>query len=244
MRCSTPLAIATSGVNFASHVFAYPAVAQIAFALGGVSSVAGLVTGLEKRDLGRILIDSGAVARTTLTIYSNSLSQQKISEYGSVFRAGELIGNGNVLAAELHDSRLGVDQMFKGLGRAVAMLNIINSLANGDIKGRLALVNFKRYVMFLRYFDTLTGQECVRSFDFRRKHLSCSLKEDTLCVAQTSQARQSNAGRAQRWSRVGAKHRHGHWGGSLPGQAHRAGIFAVACDEGALAHRQRPDAKQ
>lgn len=154
--------------------------AQIAFALGGVSSVAGLVTALEKGDLGRILIDSGAVARTTLTIYSNSLSQQKISQYGSVFRACELAGNGNVAAAELHDSRLGVDQMLKGLGQAVSMLNIINSLANGDTKGRLPVIKFKRDVMFLRYFNSLTKQECVRSFDFRRKHLSCSLKEDTL----------------------------------------------------------------
>ena len=180
LRGGTPLAIATNGVNFASHVYSDPAVAQIAFALGGVSSVAGLVTALEKGDLGRILIDGGGVARSTLTIYSNSLSQQMISQYGSVFHAGELAGNGNVAAAELYNSSLGVDQMLKGLGQAVAVLNIINSLAIGDIKGRLPVVKFKRDVMSLRYFDSLTGQECVRSFDFRRKYLSRSLEEDNL----------------------------------------------------------------
>ena len=135
LRGGTPLAIATNGVNFASHVFADPAVAQIAFALGGVSSVAGLVTALKKGDLGRILIDGGGVARSTLTIYSNSLQQEMISRFGSAFHAGELAGNGNVAAAELYNSSLGVDQMLKGLGQAIAVLNIINSLANGDIKG-------------------------------------------------------------------------------------------------------------
>ena len=109
LRGGTPLAIATNGVNFASHVFVDPAVAQIAFALSGISNLAGLVTALEKGDLGRILIDGGGVARSALTIYSNSLQQEMISRFGSACRAGELAGNGNAAAAEIYNKGLGAD---------------------------------------------------------------------------------------------------------------------------------------
>ena len=135
LRSGRPLPIATAGFNFASHNFSDPAVANIAFALSGISNLAGLVGALERGDLGRILIDGGGVARTALTIYGNSLTQQMISQYGNVFRAGELATQGNAAAAELYNANLGVDSLVKGLGQAIAVLNIINSLANGDIKG-------------------------------------------------------------------------------------------------------------
>ena len=135
LRSGRPLPIATAGFNFASHNFSDPAVANIAFALSGISNLAGLVGALERGDLGRILIDGGGVARTALTIYGNNLTQQMISQYGNVFRAGELAANGNAAAAELYNANLGVEGLVKGLGQAVAVLNIINSLANGDIKG-------------------------------------------------------------------------------------------------------------
>ena len=90
---------------------------------------------MEKGDLGRILIDGGGVARSAVTIYSNSLQQEMITRFGSVFRAGELGANGNAAAAELYNSSQATDALLQDLGTAIAVLNIINSLANGDIKG-------------------------------------------------------------------------------------------------------------
>lgn len=90
LRSGQSLPIATAGFNFASHQFNDPVLAEIAGALSAVSGVASLVKALEKGDLGRILIDSGSVARGALSTYSNSLSQQLVNQYGSVTRAGEL----------------------------------------------------------------------------------------------------------------------------------------------------------
>ena len=135
LRSGRPLPIASAGLNFASHNFNDPAVAQIAAALADASTLASLVDSIEKGDLGRILIDGGGVARTALGVYSNSLTQQMISQYGSVFRAGELATQGNAAATEIYNQGLGVDNLLKGLGQAIVVLNIINSLANGDVKG-------------------------------------------------------------------------------------------------------------
>ena len=135
LRSGQPLPIVTAGFNFASHQLADPAVADIAAALSGIGSLKGLVDALEKGDLGRILIDGGGVARSAITIYGNSLQQQLISQYGSVFRAGELATQGNTAAAELYNSAQAVDSLLQTVGTAIAVLNIINSLAKGDIKG-------------------------------------------------------------------------------------------------------------
>ena len=135
LRGGKPLPIATAGLNFASHHLADPAVAEIAAALSVVGNVVDLVNALEKGDLGRILIDGGGIARSAITIYSNSLQQEMISRFGSVFRAGELGANGNAAAADLYNSSQAADALLQTIGQAIAVLNIINSVINGDIKG-------------------------------------------------------------------------------------------------------------
>ena len=135
LRSGKPLPIATAGLNFASHHLADPAVADIAAALSAVGSLKGLVDALEKGDLGRILIDGGGVARSAITIYSNSLQQEMITRFGSVFRAGELGANGNTAAADLYNSGQAADALLQTVGYAIAVLNIFNSVINGDVKG-------------------------------------------------------------------------------------------------------------
>jgi hypothetical protein len=70
VRGGSPLPIFTATLNFASHQLADPAVGEIAAALSAVGSLKGLIDGLERGDLGRILIDGGGIARSAVTIHS------------------------------------------------------------------------------------------------------------------------------------------------------------------------------
>jgi hypothetical protein len=70
VRGGSPLPIFTATLNFASHQLTDPAVGEIAAALSAVGSLKGLIDGLERGDLGRILIDGGGIARSAVTIHS------------------------------------------------------------------------------------------------------------------------------------------------------------------------------
>ena len=135
LRSGKPLPIATAGFSFAANQLNDPVLAEIAGALSGITSLAGLVKALEKGDIGRILIDGGGVARSAVTLYASSLSQQLISQYGSVTAARLASDQFGELAADLVPKLDGAKALLEGLGQAIAVLNIINSIANGDIKG-------------------------------------------------------------------------------------------------------------
>ena len=135
LRSGKPLPIATAGFSFAANQLNDPVLAEIAGALSGITSLAGLVKALEKGDIGRILIDGGGVARSAVTLYYNSLSQQLINQYGSVVGARFAIDGGDTVATDLIGKLDGSKALLEGLGQAIAVLNIINSIANGDIKG-------------------------------------------------------------------------------------------------------------
>ncbi len=136
LRSGQPLPIVTAGFNFASHQLADPAVGEIAAALSAVGSLKGLIDGLERGDLGRILIDGGGIARSAVTIYANSIQQQIVSQYGTLALANQAAErSGDAVASELVSKFDGATALLETVGNAIAVLNIINSLAKGDIKG-------------------------------------------------------------------------------------------------------------
>lgn len=135
IRSGQPLAIATAGFNMASHNFeGNPTVAAVAAAFSGVGSLKGPVNALETGDLGRILIDGGGTARSAVTLYQRGIEAQINASFGSVAGARNAIDYTNdALAQSLIKDFDCAQSILETIGTAIAVLNIVNSLQEGDV---------------------------------------------------------------------------------------------------------------
>jgi hypothetical protein len=135
LRSGNPLPIATAGANFLSHATSDPGISDIASFLSGAGSLNTFIKGVERGDLGGILLGGSGVARSALTIFQNGIEQEIIKNFLSVDVARIAIDEGNVLAAKLIAQYDGTTELLGKIGTFITWANIINSIIKGDIQG-------------------------------------------------------------------------------------------------------------